>query len=166
LLSLPYSELQFNSYGVDDGAEEPSFLIEYNETEGSGSATGRGGSGGSAGGGGSGTDALLPPGKAQLVIWTAQAGMIDALVSRYVDALSDWEEFVKQRKQEKTMSYRPSPAAKGRKEDARGGGGAGSYFTLSRFLTKRSSRSPERGAESPPEREGDIALNDFRPSGI
>ena len=127
MLSLPYSELQYNSYDADDGAEEPSFLIEYTDTDTDGAAEGikpphsssttpaasRTASAGSS------ADALLASGKAQLVVWTAQAAMIDTLVSRYIETLADWEDFLKQRKQERMASYRPSAAARGRKQEAR-----------------------------------------------
>ena len=45
-----------------------------------------------------------------------QASMIDSLVSRHIDALSDWEEHLARRKTERTASYRPNAnGALGRK---------------------------------------------------
>ena len=50
MLSLSYEECQYNSYDVDTGATEPSFLIEYeNPSEDPGA-----------------------PGKIKLVVWTPQ----------------------------------------------------------------------------------------------
>ena len=58
--------------------------------------------------------------------------MIDTLVSRHIDALGEWEDHLRQRKTERTASYRPNAAgALGRKP---GQAGPSKYFTLSAKL--------------------------------
>lgn len=104
LLSLGYDELQYNSYDGDSGASEPSFLIEYTDV-------------GDADASGKEHHFDTPVGaKAQLVVWTAQAGMIDALVSRYIESLAHWQDSLKERKLDRAASYRPTAVARGRKE--------------------------------------------------
>lgn len=121
LLSLTYEELQYNSYDTDSGATEPSFLIEYTADVDD--------------------DTIAEANtKSQMVIWTPQSGMIDALVSKHIDALASYEEHLKARKMERTASYRPNAkGALGRK----GGADAVSakYFSLSRLRTWKSKKS-------------------------
>jgi len=124
ILSLGFDELQYNSYDADNGASEPSFLIEYSDEN---SGTDRS----------SFSEEGLIPGKAQMVIWTPQAGMIDSLVSRHIEALGDWADLLHERKQTRVSTYRPTTDAKGRKHTVRNARAPGAFFTLSRFKSRR-----------------------------
>eukprot|EP00041_Stephanoeca_diplocostata_P015654 m.299452 g.299452 ORF g.299452 m.299452 type:complete len:481 (-) comp20112_c0_seq2:220-1662(-) len=132
MLSLGYDELQYNSYDGDSGASEPSFLIEYTDA-------------GAAGADGQEHHYGQPVGtKKQLVVWTAQAGMIDALVSRYIESLSQWQDVLKERKLDRVASYRPTAVARGRKESTSGHGGRSAIskmFTLTKFRGSRKTRA-------------------------
>mmetsp|Transcript_35895 Transcript_35895/g.94091 ORF Transcript_35895/g.94091 Transcript_35895/m.94091 type:complete len:481 (+) Transcript_35895:28-1470(+) len=132
VLSLGYSELQYNSFDADDEVSDASFVIEYSDDGVRDVAA--------EGAGADGEDKLLSSQKSELVIWTPQARMIDLLVSQYIEALGDWEEHLKARKLEKTASYRPNANVRGRKAGAADEGPKG-FFTLSRFMSKRKTRS-------------------------
>lgn len=128
MLSLTYEELQYNSYDEDSGATEPSFLIEYDDVAALGDEVAPD------------ADPTRPPdGKSRLVIWTPQASMIDTLVSRHIDALSEWADHLRQRKTERGKSYRPNAAgARGR---VQGAADNNKYFTLSaKFKSWRSKK--------------------------
>ena len=55
--------------------------------------------------------------------------MIDTLVSRHIDALSEWADHLQQRKTERGKSYRPN--ADGARGRVQGAADNNKYFTLS-----------------------------------
>jgi len=102
-LSLSYDEFTYNSYESQD--DEDCFLIEYDADDGSG--------------------------KAQMVIWSPQANMIDTLVTRHIEELDRWQESLKSRKARR-QSYKPvNGAVRGRKAQEDGKSST-KYFTLSK----------------------------------
>eukprot|EP00052_Salpingoeca_macrocollata_P008294 m.65855 g.65855 ORF g.65855 m.65855 type:complete len:460 (+) comp16523_c0_seq2:600-1979(+) len=130
-LSLDYSKLSYNSY-EDSESGESCFLIEYDAE----------------------VDEGEEPRKEQLVVWTQQATMIDTLVTRFIEELGSWQEFLQQRRKERGMSLHPDGVkAKGRTEHGkkssaldrfntivkRSGGG---MFTLGRMRTRKQRNAP------------------------
>jgi hypothetical protein len=83
-LSLGFDEFSFNSYESVD--EDDSFLIEFDGNDGT---------------------------KHHMIVWSPQANMMDNLVTRYIELLSDWNEHVKERKASR-KSFKPGPTKGGK----------------------------------------------------
>eukprot|EP00051_Salpingoeca_urceolata_P035598 m.30541 g.30541 ORF g.30541 m.30541 type:complete len:419 (-) comp9476_c0_seq1:87-1343(-) len=128
-LSLPYHELRYNSF-EDPESGEASFVIEYEEEDEEQNTV-----------------------SAKMVIWTAQAAMIDNLVTQFVEEESALAENQAQRRHQRGLSVRPPRQAKGR--TAASGVSRAKNFSISRFaksMKKGGKAAPrERQYDTPPD---------------
>lgn len=67
---------------------------------------------------------------------------------RHIEALSEWDDFVKGRQSERKMTYRPNPNAKGRRKTTPGERHKSGYFTLSKLMLTRKSGGDASSATS------------------